>query len=59
LSRRTLQQIKINTIGAILVKLIFIILAFVGFSNLVLAIGADVGVTLIVILISLRLMRYK
>lgn len=59
LSRRTLQQIKINTIGAILIKLIFIVLAFAGYSNLVLAIAADVGVTLIVILISLRLMKFK
>lgn len=59
LSKRTLQQIRINTIGAISVKLIFILLAFAGFSNLVLAIGADVGVTLIVILISLRLMKYN
>ncbi|HNF32086.1 MAG: cation-translocating P-type ATPase [Bacteroidia bacterium] len=59
LSKRTLRQIKINTIGAILIKLIFIILAFAGYSNLVLAIAADVGVTLIVILISLRLMKFK
>lgn len=59
LSRRTLQQIKINTIGAILIKVIFIILAFAGYSNLVIAIAADVGVTLVVILISLRLMKYQ
>ena len=59
LSRRTLQQIKVNTIGAIVIKLIFIVLAFAGYSNLVLAIAADVGVTLIVILISLRLMKYE
>lgn len=59
LSKATLLRIKINTIGAILVKLIFITLAFVGFSNLVLAIAADVGVTLIVILISLNLMKFK
>lgn len=59
LSKKTLQRIKLNTIGAIAVKLIFIILAFSGYSNLVLAIAADVGVTLIVILTSLRLMNYK
>ncbi|MBK7357743.1 MAG: cation-translocating P-type ATPase [Saprospiraceae bacterium] len=59
LSKKTLQRIKFNTIGAIAVKLIFIILAFSGYSNLVLAIAADVGVTLIVILTSLRLMNYK
>lgn len=59
LSKRTLWQIKINTLGAIIVKLIFIILAILGYSNLVLAIAADVGVTLIVILISLNLMNLK
>lgn len=58
LCRKTLTTIKINTMGAILVKLLFVVLAFLGYSNLVLAIAADVGVTLIVILISLSLMRY-
>ncbi|MBP6732826.1 MAG: hypothetical protein KA149_12245 [Chitinophagales bacterium] len=38
---------------------IFISLAFFGFSNLVFAIAADVGVTLVVILISLRLMGFE
>jgi Cd2+/Zn2+-exporting ATPase len=59
LSKKTLQRIKLNTIGAIAVKLIFITLAFIGYSNLVFAIAADVGVTLIVILTSLRLMNFK
>lgn len=58
LSKKTVKTIKWNTFGAIAVKIIFILLAFFGFSNLVLAITADVGVTLIVILISLRLMKY-
>lgn len=58
LSRKTISTIRINTIGAILVKLIFIILAFLGLSNLVLAIAADVGVTIIVIFISLQLLNY-
>ncbi len=55
LSKATLSRIKMNTIGAIAVKLIFITLAIFGISHLVLAIAADVGVTLIVILLSLRL----
>jgi len=38
---------------------IFITLAFVGYSNLVFAIAADVGVTLIVILTSLNLMKFE
>lgn len=58
LGKKTIRQIKINTIGAIAVKAFFIVLAFLGFSNLVLAIAADVGVTLIVILLSLRLVNY-
>ena len=59
LSQKTLRRIKFNTIGAIAVKLLFIILAIVGFSNLVIAISADVGVTLIVILTSLNLMNFE
>jgi len=59
LSRATLKRIKINTIGAIGVKIIFIILAIIGSSNLVFAIAADVGVTLVVVSSSLNLMRFK
>ncbi|MBC5838206.1 heavy metal translocating P-type ATPase [Flavobacterium muglaense] len=59
LSKRTLNRIKINTIGAISVKIFFITLAFLGYSNLVFAIAADVGVTLIVILSSLSLMNFE
>jgi len=59
LSKKTMKQIKINTFGAIATKLVFILLAFLGYSNLALAIAADVGVTLIVILFSLNLMRFE
>lgn len=59
LSRKTLATIRFNISLAIFVKLIFISLAFAGYSNLVLAIAADVGITLVVILISLQLMNYK
>lgn len=59
LSRATLRQIKLNTAGAILVKVIFIALAFLGHSNLVFAIAADVGVTLVVIFRSLNLMKFE
>lgn len=59
LSKVTLFRIKINTIGAIAVKVLFIALAFLGFGNLVMAIAADVGVTLIVILSSLNLMKFE
>ncbi len=59
LSKRTVNRIKVNVWGAILVKLIFVVLAIMGHSHLVLAIAADVGVTLVVILLSLELMNYK
>lgn len=59
LSRKTLQTIRFNTLLAIGIKFIFVVLALMGMSQLALAIFADVGVTLIVILISLRLMSWK
>jgi len=59
LSKATVKTIKFNTIAAIAIKLLFILLAFFGYSNLVFAIAADVGVTVIVILISLRLMQFE
>lgn len=58
LGKKTLQTIRGNIALAITVKIFFIGLALFGLSNLALAIFADVGVTLIVILISLRLMNY-
>jgi len=59
LGRKTVNTIRFNTAAAILIKVVFISLAFLGYSNLVLAIAADVGVTLVVILISLRLMGFE
>jgi Cd2+/Zn2+-exporting ATPase len=59
LSKRTVRTIQWNTVLAILIKVVFIFLAIFGFSNLVLAITADVGVTLVVILLSLRLMQFE
>lgn len=59
LGRKTVRTIHLNTIGAITVKIAFIVLAFLGYSNLVFAIAADVGVTIIVILISLSLSRFE
>lgn len=59
LSRKTLATIKANVTFAIVVKLIFIILALLSLSNLALAIFADVGVTLLVILNSLKLMKFR
>jgi Cd2+/Zn2+-exporting ATPase len=58
LGRRAISTIKINTTFAIATKLIFVILAIFGLSSLALAIFADVGVTVLVILNSLRLLRF-
>lgn len=59
LGRKTLSRIRFNTLGAIAVKVLFILLALAGYSHLVFAIAADVGVTLVVILTSLRLMKFE
>ena len=59
LGRKTLQTIRMNIGLALAVKFLFITLALIGMSNLALAVFADVGVTLIVILISLRLMKWQ
>jgi Cd2+/Zn2+-exporting ATPase len=58
LGRRTISTIKINTALAVGTKLVFIILAIFGMSSLALAIFADVGVTVLVILNSLRLLKF-
>lgn len=59
LGRRTISTIQLNTALAVLTKLVFVVLAVLGWSNLALAILADVGVTILVILNSLRLLRFK
>lgn len=59
LGKKTLQIIRFNTLLSIGIKAIFVALALMGMSQLALAIFADVGVTLIVILISLRLMHWR
>lgn len=59
LGRRTISTIKINTALAIGTKLVFVGLAVAGLSSLALAIFADVGVTVLVILNSLRLLRFE
>jgi Cd2+/Zn2+-exporting ATPase len=58
-SVKNVTENKTNTIGAIYIEGSFIVLAVLGYGNLVLAIAADVGVTLVVILLSLNLMRFE
>jgi len=59
LSRKTVGKIKFNTYFALGTKFIFLGLAVVGMSNLSLAIFADVGVTLMVVLNGLSLYRFR
>ncbi|KXJ98022.1 MAG: ATPase P [Acidobacteria bacterium OLB17] len=59
LGRRSIQTIKINTTAAITTKLVFVILAILGLSSLAMAIFADVGVTVLVILHSLRILKFS
>ena len=56
LGRRTLKIIQFNVAFAIAIKVLFLILAFTGNTSLWLAILADTGATLLVILNSLRLL---
>ena len=58
LGRKTILTIRINTAAAVVTKLVFIVLAILGLSSLALAIFADVGITVLVILNSLRLLRF-
>ncbi|MEA2530200.1 MAG: Zn2+/Cd2+-exporting ATPase [Thermomicrobiales bacterium] len=55
LARRTLAIIRQNVAASLLVKLAFIALTFVGVTNLWLAVLADMGMSLLVTVNSLRL----
>ncbi len=56
LGRRTLRVIRFNVTFALAIKAVFLILAFLGIAGLWLAILADTGATLLVIMNSLRLL---
>ena len=57
LGRRTLRIIRFNVTFALAIKAVFLTLAFLGIAGLWLAILADTGATLLVIMNSLRLLR--
>jgi Zn2+/Cd2+-exporting ATPase len=59
LGKRLNQTVRFNVSLALSIKFLFIILAVSGLSSLVLAIFADVGVSIMVILNSLALYRYR
>lgn len=58
LGRVSVQTIRFNIGAAVGVKMLFLILALFGKSNLALAIFADVGMTLVVVANSLRLFNF-
>jgi len=57
LGRRTLRTIQFNIAFALAVKFVFLVLAMIGHASLWLAILADTGATLLVILNALRLLK--
>ncbi len=59
ISRKTLKIIKQNIILSVGIKGVFLILGILGLANLWMAVFADVGSSLIVILNGLRLLRFK
>ncbi|HOV87103.1 MAG TPA: heavy metal translocating P-type ATPase [Syntrophobacteraceae bacterium] len=59
LSRKTVGTIKQNVVFSILVKAVFIILAVSGLATLWMAVGADMGASLLVIFNGLRLLAVK
>ena len=59
LARRTLSTIKTNIVFSLIVKSAFIIFVFLGKANLWMAVTADMGTSLIVILYGMRLMTTK
>jgi Cd2+/Zn2+-exporting ATPase len=56
-SRLTLSIIRQNVVLSLGVKAVFVVLTLGGFASLWAAIGADMGVSLIVIANALRLLR--
>ncbi|MEK7646271.1 MAG: cation-translocating P-type ATPase [Patescibacteria group bacterium] len=57
LSKKALRTVKQNVTAALISKLAFIVLAIFGISNLGIAIAADTGVAILVILNGLRLFK--
>jgi Cd2+/Zn2+-exporting ATPase len=57
LGRRTVQTIRANVAFSIIVKAVFVVLALTGNATLWMAVFADTGVSLLVILNGMRLLR--
>jgi Cd2+/Zn2+-exporting ATPase len=56
-SRRTLSVLRQNIAFSLSIKLLFVVLAFLGYASLWAAIAADMGASLLVIANGLRLLR--
>lgn len=59
ISRKTMRIVKENIVFAIFVKIFILILSALGITNMWWAVFADVGVTIIAILNSFRILNYK
>jgi Cd2+/Zn2+-exporting ATPase len=59
ISKNTTKIVKENIIFAMTIKLLFLVLSALGITNMVFAVFADVGVTLIAIINSMRALFYK
>lgn len=59
LSKKTMRIVKENIIFAISVKVLVLILSAIGLSTMWEAVFADVGVSIIAIINSLRILRVK
>lgn len=59
LSQHTRRALKKNILLALLIKSVFLLLAFLSYATLWMAVFADVGASLLVVLNGLRLLRYS
>ena len=59
IARKTLTIVKQNIVFAIGVKLLILALGALGYASMWLAVFADVGVAVIAILNSMRMLRYR
>jgi Cd2+/Zn2+-exporting ATPase len=58
-SQRTLRIIRQNVVASLAVKAVFVVLAPLGLATLVMAVVADMGMSLLVTLNALRLLRLQ
>jgi Cd2+/Zn2+-exporting ATPase len=59
LSRRTLRVIRQNVVFAIGIKAVFLVLAVSGWATLWMAVAADMGASLLVVLNGLRALQVR